>query len=250
MIVLSGQKAYNAYDTERRRYALRSAVRRWCMFGDSVGKGVIYDRNTQRYSVTRDSFGSVSAGKLGVELDNFSRFGCTMTKGAEIIEKRLGSLNGYEAVMLEFGGNDCDFDWAQVAARPLERHECKTPLKQFVSGYIALIEKIRRAGGLPVLLTVPAVNAEKFFDWITRDNDSEAIMTFLKEKHRIEHWNELYNNAVWSVSAAEKVPVVDIRSPLLCERDFDDYFCDDGIHLNQAGHALIAEHIIRQFAPA
>lgn len=227
----------------------RTDARKFCMFGDSVGKGVVYDRETQKYSVTRDSFVSVLAERLGVRLDNFSRFGCTMTKGTELVEKRLDSLNSYEAVLLEFGGNDCNFDWEQVAARPLERHECKTPLRQFISGYIALVEKIRRAGGLPVLMTVPAVNAEKFFNWITRANDSEAIMTFLKEKHRIEHWNELYNNAVWSVSAAEKVPVIDIRSPLLCERDFDDYFCEDGIHLNQAGHRLIAEHVFRQLAP-
>ena len=40
------------------------------------------------------------------------------------------------------------------------------------------------------------------------------------------------------------VPVIDISSVFLEQRHLDDFYCQDGMHPNEAGHALIAETIM------
>jgi lysophospholipase L1-like esterase len=42
------------------------------------------------------------------------------------------------------------------------------------------------------------------------------------------------------------VPVLDITSPFLHNRDYLPYLCCDGIHPSQEGHNLIAESVTAQ----
>lgn len=214
-----------------------------CIFGDSVGRGIVFDPEKRRYVSGQRSFFDILAQRAGFSADNFCRFGCTLTKGAALIGRRLSSLSGYDRVSLEFGGNDSDFRWDEVAASPDAFHDCNTPLSCFVDTYDALITELADAGIAPTLVNLAPVDSERYFRWITRGGDGSAILRFLREPRRIEHWNEMYNNAVWEIAAKRRLPVVDIRSPLLYERDFADYFCEDGIHPNPAGQQLIADRL-------
>ena len=42
---------------------------------------------------------------------------------------------------------------------------------------------------------------------------------------------------------ATDTEVFDLRSQFLYQRDFADFMCEDGIHPNPAGHALIAQAV-------
>ncbi len=219
-----------------------------CIFGDSVGKGVTYDNGKQRYTTLSGGFVSVLEEKLNTEIDNFCRFGCTLTKGIELIERRMDRLSQYDYVALEFGGNDSDFDWAAVAADPEGEHDCFTPMESFTSSYINIIDRIRAEGSNPILLSVPAIDSMRYYKWISKSNDGNAIMQFLREPMRIERWNEMYNNAVWRIGSLCSVPVLDIRTPILHERYYKELFCEDGIHPNSEAHSIIADSIYEKIA--
>lgn len=214
-----------------------------CIFGDSVGKGIIFDPGKRRYVSGQSSFFDIFAERVGANADNFCRFGATLPKGAELIRRRLDSLAGYDRVFLEFGGNDSDFHWDEVAASPDAPHDCNTPLNRFFKTYSDVIDVLTAKGIIPTLINLAPVDSERYFRWISRENDSSSILRFLREPRRIEHWNEMYNNAVWEIAARKHLPVIDIRSPLLFERDFADYFCEDGIHPNASGQRLIADRL-------
>lgn len=219
-------------------------AKKLCVFGDSIGKGVVFDSSKGRYVTAEHPFIKLLGERTGAVIDSYCRFGCTLDKGAEIIEKKLDRLGDYDYVVLQYGGNDSDFDWAAVADSPEAFHDCKTPVARFREIYENLLEKITSVGARPIMMNLAPVDSEKYYRWISRENDGGAIMRFLGEARRIEHWNEMFNNAVWSTAALMGVPVLDIRSPLLFERDFTSFICEDGIHPNEAGHELIADRIL------
>lgn len=218
-------------------------INKVCLFGDSVGKGVVFDNEKGKYVSLKESFSEIIQKKTGVDIDNFCRFGCTLTKGEEIVHRKSELLNGYDYVLLQYGANDCNFDWSKVAADPDGEHICNTPIDIFKETYKRLIKFVKDCGAKPILVSLTPVDSEKFYNWVSKNNNPEAIMHFLKEASRIERWNEFYNNVVWNIASQCGVPVLDVRSPILFERDFDDLFCKDGMHPNSKGHRVIAESL-------
>ena len=81
-----------------------------CLFGDSVAKGVVFDSIRKKYRVIKDCFAASIESEEHLAVTNYSKFGCTITKGRELLERHANELSSFDFVVFEFGGNDCDFD--------------------------------------------------------------------------------------------------------------------------------------------
>lgn len=68
-----------------------------------------------------------------------------------------------DLLLLEYGGNDSDYDWPQIAAAPKEEHFPKTMLSVFERAYGELISLGRSLGMQPVIMTLPPIDAQKYF---------------------------------------------------------------------------------------
>ena len=101
-------------------------------------------------------------------MTNYAKFGCTVTKGLELVKKHLDKIPDYDYIVLEFGGNDCDFDWAEVSKAPTAPQRSKTPLHSFIGTYREMIRLIRENGGVPVLLSLPPIDAERISSGLHR----------------------------------------------------------------------------------
>ena len=216
-----------------------------CVFGDSVAKGVVLDNEKNRYGLLKNCFAHQLAETLSLSVTNYAKFGCTVTKGLEILQKHLDKVDQYDYVALEFGGNDCDFDWAEVAKAPDAPQLCKTPLRIFVDTYRQMIRLIRQNGGTPLAFSLPPIDAARYFDWISQGLDADAILRFLGDKEHIYRWHEMYNVAVCRVAGEEHVPVIDITTDFLEMNNYQSCICDDGIHPNEKGHTVITRQIAR-----
>jgi len=217
-------------------------VEKLYVFGDSIAKGVIYDEEKGRNVYTPNSFLKLFEAKTGITIKNDSKFGCTAPIGAQKLQKAEEELTNYDSVLFEFGGNDCNFDWEQVALHPDDTHECATGLKQFYDTYTAMIAKVLEKGKKVILLNLPPIDDEKYFRWISQGRCGENILKWLGGSSRfIYNWHESYNCAVANIANAMNVTLVDIRTAFLQQRNYRDYLCLDGIHPNEKGHALIAE---------
>lgn len=214
-----------------------------CIYGDSVAKGVILDNIKNKYTLLKDSFVNRLQSGFEIAVTNYSKFGCTVSKGLELLKKHLSSVSKYDYIVLEFGGNDCDFDWVEVAKDPGAPHRCKTPLDEFERSYTEMIRTIRTNGGHPVILSLPPIDAQRYFNWISQGLDSGQILQFLGDKEHIYRWHEMYNMAVCRIAQTEIVPLIDITTRFLEMVNYQSCICDDGIHPNEKGHAIIAKAI-------
>lgn len=217
-----------------------------CIFGDSVAKGIVFDAVKEKYLLLKNRFSNLIGARDGIRIKNYSHFGCTVKQGKTSIEKHLAELSHYDAVILEYGGNDCDLSWEQVAANPKSTHLPKTPLTEFSETYRQLISEIKESGGTPVLMTLPPIYAPRYFSWISRNLDAQAIMNYLGDVEFIYRWHEMYNLAVCRIALEQHLSLIDISSAFLQKENYQDLLCADGIHPNEKGHQLIADEIDQQ----
>lgn len=224
-----------------------------CVFGDSVTKGVVFDSVRDKYILLKDSFVNMVRNGGNFAVNNYSRFGSTVSKGLEMLTRHKSELSGSDYTVLEFGGNDCDFDWAEVAAAPDAEHTPNTPIGRFGQLYAAMIAQVRSCGSHPVLLTLPPVDAKRYFAWISRGLNADAILHWLGDVEYIYRWHEMYNLAVCRLSRDMDVPLIDISSAFLETPNYQRLICADGIHPNAEGHKLIGRTVgnaIRNFQEA
>ena len=209
------------------------------LFGDSVAKGIVYDRESRRYVWGECSFIRSFCREHGYTLSDHSQFGCHLEKAFRLLKRHSADLADSRAVLVMLGGNDCNFDWPRVAENPDGQHECTTPPEQFHREYIRFLEEIRRLGGKPVMLDMAPVLGRRYYRWITRECDPDGIMQFLGCPERIEHWNEMYNLILQKIAMETGTPLVDVRGALLASRELENYYCPDGIHPDAEGHQAI-----------
>lgn len=212
-----------------------------CVFGDSVGRGVIFDEIQNRYRFLKSSFAKLFSSAFGVAVDNYAAFGCTVDRGMRLMERHGDKLRESGYVLLEFGGNDCDFDWPRVSENPDLDHKPKTVMPEFKKTYREMINKVRVQGGAPVLMTLPPIDPDRYFRKISEGLSAENILRFLGDVDRIYRWHEYYSLAICALAAETGTLLIDVRSAFIERKNCFEMICEDGIHPNEKGHELISQ---------
>ena len=213
-------------------------------FGDSILKGVICEN--AHYKVTDSSFHKICEESFGIKIENKAKFGSTIKKGESIFERNLETISSSTGkyVVLEFGGNDCDFNWKEVAAESERKHFPMSTIEDFISIYTTIITEIKKLGKIPVLLSLPPIDSERYFNHISKGLSADNILQWMHgNKQFITNWHERYNIEIFKLAIANEIPAVDITSIFLEKKNYSYYLCEDGIHPNVKGQKLIAEAI-------
>lgn len=226
-----------------------AGLKEFCVLGDSVILGIVYDEEKGRYSILRDGPIAEIVRLPGVHVTNMSRMGQTSVQAEEKFRSAVESGYRADVVVIELGGNDCNFDWRRVSEDPSSDHGPKVPLGEFRSSLKSIIGIARGAGIIPIISTLPPLAPGKFFDWITREGLSRAnIMSFLGEVSRIYRWQELYSLEAAMVALESGVRLMPLRDVFLAEKEYQRNICRDGVHPNAQGQRLIKAAIGQYFA--
>lgn len=211
------------------------------VYGDSILRGVRFQDG--RYLIDH-SWENSLADEFGLQITNRSRFGNTIGKAMPRIEQDSAAPGtGEKYALLELGGNDCDYDWAAIAAAPEAEHECKTPPGTFLAAYRRAIRLLRESGRRVVLASLPPINSELYLRFLCRDGLSrENILRWLGDVEHIYRWQESYSGMVEQLARTERVPLIDLRGAFLRDdRQPEALLCADGIHPSMLGQGLIFE---------
>ena len=217
---------------------------RICAFGDSAMKGTVLESESPlTYTLPDKTFTDIAAEILGITIDNYASFGSTVAKGEKMLIRHFTKLPSYDYALLKFGGNDCDFYWPAVAADPSRRHEPLVPLTEFSIFYEKLIGSVRAAGPCPVVVSLLPLDAERYFRHITRDFSQEGrdnVLSWLGKVEFISQWHDMYGLQLRGIASECGAPFIDIAEPLRSAADPSAFLCEDGVHPNAEGQALMA----------
>lgn len=216
------------------------------LFGDSILKGVVLDTNG-RYRFADIDWNSIEK-RLNVDIVNKSKFGCEIKKGGKILSDSM-SRESFDVAVIEYGGNDSDFCWGEVAATPFERHTSKTEVGEFEVRLEYMVSVLQDKGVKVVLMSLPPIDAERYFDWISQKDEQKQknIMAFLGDVSRINRYQEMYSNAIVQVAFKKQCDLVDVRKKFLQSDDFKGLMCLDGIHPNEKGQREIISAFVEYF---
>lgn len=209
------------------------------VWGDSILKGVSFDEERQRYAILRQNCVVMLSGSLSIPIVNHSRMGATAPE-IEIMMRDANLASGGLA-LIEFGGNDCDMPWADIARFPDALHCPRTPLPLFSEALSRIVVRLRDANMYPMLVTPPPLDAERYFDWVTRDLDRETVLRFIGDVQHIYRWQERYAFAVAEVALQLACPMLALRDLFLDHMHYTSLLCIDGIHPNALGHETMLQ---------
>ena len=220
------------------------------VYGDSILKGIVMDRESGQYTPMREDDFAPLCRKYDVDVVNKSKFGYTISRGWAFLSRALQSAKTKNAplcdmMILEYGGNDCNFDWKAVSDVPAGDHLPMTTLETFSDTLKTMIASLREMRITPVLVSLPPIHAQRYLDHIvatTPGADREHILSWLGgDAQMIYRFQELYSSAVTKIAYECGCLYVDLRSAFLDKHNYPSLLCADGIHPNEDGHRLIAD---------
>ena len=219
--------------------------------GDSLTKGVILTE-ANKYTLTENSYLDIVSRELDLQVSNYGRFGSTIDMGNAIIRRHSEDIASSEYTFIEYGGNDCDFDWMKIADSPMEDYTPKTTLNDFKERFITLINKVRDLGSKPVIISLPPILSTPYFSFFSRmmsEEQKRNVINWLGgSTDIISRWHESYNRALFMIAPETQTPIIDITTPFDTFRgDISSLYCADGIHPNVQGHRMIATTIINSY---
>ena len=214
------------------------------VWGDSIAVGITYNEQRKRYVISKERCPKRISDELKFKVVNNSKMGATVLDGLERFEAAQ-PVEGALCV-LEYGGNDCNMDWAEVAKNPEIPPQANVDLQTFSKTLEEFIVKVEQKGMKPMLITPLPLHAEKFFNWVSQGLDRDAILRAIGEIQNIYGWQERYANAVRNVAAKMKTPLLDLRDAMLSNKEYPNLICRDGMHLEDAGYRFIADTLIRR----
>lgn len=113
------------------------------------------------------------------------------------MEREIPAHAEGEAALIGFGGNDIDYDWRAVAA-DRTRSICRIPRRNvFARTCSANVWLARSRGWEPLLMTLPPIDAVRYYEWIGRDIEGkENILVWLGDVQQIYRSHAAYNRLV------------------------------------------------------
>ncbi|MFT4412857.1 SGNH/GDSL hydrolase family protein [Fredinandcohnia humi] len=214
-------------------------------FGDSLTRGVSFVKGRMR--ILKENYPAflqelVSSNK-GENLSILNKG--VFNDNSDLLLSRLDKDVLHENpdyVIINVGGNDCNFHWDEVASRPDEEHQPIVPLDRYIENIKQIIQQIRESNITPVLMTLPPLDPVRYYKLLAERYGS-SISHWISLQGGIEHWHGLYNRSLSTLAEQLEVCKIDVRTALKQSGDLLYLISDDGIHLTSEGYKTISYEI-------
>ncbi|MBQ1206806.1 MAG: SGNH/GDSL hydrolase family protein [Clostridia bacterium] len=216
------------------------------IYGDSILKGVMYNEELKRYKLFGYRFDELA--ENGIEVENNCKMGATVDEGFEIMKATLEDCDEDTVVLLEYGGNDCNYNWSAVAEDPKGEYFPNTPEDKFTETYLKLVEYARNKGAKVAICTLVPIDSERFINWVTRGLNYENVIKWMGDINRIARWQEYYSRLSEKVAHIANCAILDLRS--IFKGSMGNMLGIDGMHPSAEGHTVIREALQKKILAA
>ena len=139
------------------------------------------------------------------------------------------------------------YDWQAIAADPSAKHNPQMDLVAYKALYTNRIAQARAQGMEPVLVSLPIIDENRYFAFITRGmsiQERKNVLYWLGGHiERLRNLHELYNLLLFRLASAQCVHIIDVTSPMLASDHYDQLLEQDGITLSPEGQALVDDEL-------
>ena len=211
------------------------------IYGDSIMRGTVPDRDF-RYQFKFPQFLEKFLQSCNATVINRAQFGATISKGLRTVQRDLSRGEPSEYALVEYGGNDCNFDWAAISSAPDGEYCPATDPEEFLVTLEDITSLLQKNGVKPILMTLPPIDAERYLKFICRDGLSyDRILSWLGDVQMIYRYHELYSNNISKFAFENGLPLIDVRSEFLSRHDLQELISEDGIHPSEKGYDLLRQ---------
>ena len=131
------------------------------------------------------------------------------------------------------------YNWQEIAANPSGQHEPAMDLVAYKAQYTNRIAQARAHGQEPVLISLPIMDENRYFAFITRGmsmQERKNLLYWLGGKtERLRNIHALYNLSLFRLAAQQCVHILDITSPMLASAHYEQLLEQDGVTLSPEG---------------
>lgn len=135
------------------------------------------------------------------------------------------------------------FDWKAISVNPSGHHEPQMDLVAYKALYTNKIAQARARGEEPVLVSLPVMDENRYFAYITRGMSMQQRMNILYwlggKIERLRNIHDLYNLALFRLAAVHCIHIVDITSPMLASAHYEQLLEQDGVTLSPEGQKVM-----------
>lgn len=217
-------------------------------FGDSITRGRIW-REGDRPRNTPNNYPALLARLLpGARIVNAGVTGAT---SSQLLERFATTVPQHEPelVILECGGNDCNFPWQAVADEPEAEHAPNVSPQTYGENLMRLIEQVRAIGAVPLLTTLPPLDPTRYYNCL-RQTYTDAIAAFICRHGGIYQWQEKYSQMATDVAKSAGVALAQVRGMFLAVSDPTPLISHDGIHPSEDGYRLVTRAVYQTLPDA
>lgn len=219
-------------------------VKTLAVWGDSILKGIVQGYGGKRFGICDDNSLNLASKELDIQVINHCYFGSTITKGKNIMMRDIQNGIICDSAIIEFGGNDCNYDWKQLCEQRTLKAQPFTPLDEFITNLQDMINLARINNIRPILMTLPPLVADRYFKTICTGLDENYILSWLGDAHYLYRWHEMYSLETAKLALKNNCFLIDMRTAFLAEHNYQRLICEDGIHPNEEGHKFMAKILI------
>ena len=219
---------------------------RMVCLGDSVTRGVSYVRG--RLRIVKNNYPALLQSEVmetyPVEVLNKGVFNDNSDGLVHRFEKDVLE-SGADVVLVEIGGNDCNFRWDEVALRPDSEHAAIVPLERYLSNLTKIVETCRKAGIIPVVLTILPLDPIRYYKHISSQY-GQNIAHWIGVCGGIEHWHGMYNRALKQLVQYLNILSIDVRTGFERAGNLADLLSDDGVHPTETGYQVLSQLVAQE----
>lgn len=223
---------------------MKQTVKNIAVWGDSILKGVVLGYGGKQFGIYEENCLKVAGEALGINVINHCYFGSTITKGKRVMSSDIAKGIECDSAIIEFGGNDCNYRWKDVCEDRETFHYPYTPLNEYVAVMQDMIDLARANGIRPIIMSLPPLEPTHYFKTISKGLDADYILQWLGDTHYLYRWHEMYSNEAVKLAIKNDCFVIDMRKAFLAKYAYQNFICDDGIHINEKGHEFMAQVLI------